>query len=261
MSSADLARLQEWFDAFTAAYRGRSTALDHAVELKRAHTRRVQQETEDLVSDLGLGGAGRLLPLAAALLHDVGRFEQFARWGTFDDGKSADHAELGCRLLTADRELGWLPPEAQAILFDAVLFHNRARLPVIADPLREATCRIVRDADKLDIWQMVAADYREHQAVPHTPFYRGLGREGGISPAVSGAVASAEPVSFAAVVKLNDYVVLQAAMAFDLNYAPSFRRLRDRRILDAIRSVLPADPQVDRMFEAIALHVAHKAAG
>ena len=33
------------------------------------------------------------------MLHDVGRFEQLRRFGTFDDSKSIDHARAGVQVL------------------------------------------------------------------------------------------------------------------------------------------------------------------
>lgn len=33
------------------------------------------------------------------MLHDIGRFEQIRCFGTFNDGMSVDHAELGADIL------------------------------------------------------------------------------------------------------------------------------------------------------------------
>ena len=36
---------------------------------------------------------------AAALLHDAGRFQQYAEYKTFSDALSEDHAELGVKVI------------------------------------------------------------------------------------------------------------------------------------------------------------------
>lgn len=260
MSPAELNRLGAWFEGYVATYRSLGGRTSDSAQLKWEHTKRVQAETELLVRDLGLPEDFQRLAAAAALLHDVGRFEQFARYQTFDDARSADHAVLGWTILRDGKHLDWLPAGIQDLLLDAVLFHNRVRLPDIADSRKRAICQILRDADKLDIWGMVAADYRQHQGIPDRPFYRGLPREAGISAGVRAAVMEGRPVDFASVKKLNDYVVLQAAMAFDVNFAPSFHRLAERGILPAIRSVLPAgDAAVDEIFAIISLYVGRMA--
>jgi putative nucleotidyltransferase with HDIG domain len=231
-----------------------------SAQLKWEHTKRVQAETELLVRDLGLPEDFRRFAVAAALLHDVGRFEQFARYQTFDDARSTDHAVLGWTILRDGKHLDWLPAKTRDLLLDAVLFHNRVRLPEISDSRKRAVCQILRDADKLDIWGMVAADYRQHQGIPDRPFYRGLPREAGISAGVRAAVVEGRPVDFLTVKKLNDYVVLQAGMTFDVNFAPTFRRITERDILPVIRSVLPAgDEAVDEIFAIISLYAGRMA--
>ena len=260
MSPEDLNRLSAWFENFVATYRNLGGRTSDSAQLKWEHTKRVQVETEVLVGDLGLPEGFRRLAAAAALLHDVGRFEQFARYQTFDDACSADHALLGWTILRDGKHLDWLPVGLKQLLLDAVLFHNRVRLPEIADSRKRAICQIVRDADKLDIWGMVTADYRQYQGIPDRPFYRGLPREAGISAGVWVAVKEGRPVDFAMVKKLNDYVVLQAGMAFDVNFAPSFQRIAERDILRAIRSVLPiGDEAVDEIFAIISLYVGRRA--
>lgn len=256
MSPPELNRLIAWFESYVANYRRLGGSTRDSAQLKWEHTQRVQAETELLVRDLGLPEDLRRLTAAAALLHDLGRFEQFARYQTFDDTRSVDHAVLGWTILREGKHLDWLPSGIRDILLDAVLFHNRVRLPEITDSRKRAICQILRDADKLDIWGMVQADYQQHQGIPDRPFYRGLLREAGISAEVRAAVIKNRPVAFGTVEKLNDYVVLQASMAFDINFAPSFRRIGERNILSAIRSVLPAaDKTIDDMFAAISLHV------
>ena len=43
----------------------------------------------------GLSGEALYMAETAALLHDIGRFEQFHRYKTFSDARSEDHAALG----------------------------------------------------------------------------------------------------------------------------------------------------------------------
>ena len=256
MRPEELNRLSAWFEDYVGTYRGFGGRTSDSAQLKWDHTKRVQAETDLLVRALGLPEDFQRLAAAAALLHDVGRFEQFARYQTFDDAHSADHAVLGWTILRDGKHLDWLPSDIRDLLLDAVLFHNRVRLPEITGSRKRAICQILRDADKLDIWSMVEADYRRHQGIPDRPFYRGLPREAGISAGVRLAVEEGRPIDFGTVKKLNDYVVLQAAMAFDVNFGPSFRRIAERNILPGIRSVLPAaDVTVDDIFMAITLYV------
>ncbi|MDK2848852.1 MAG: hypothetical protein PWP34_2205 [Desulfuromonadales bacterium] len=50
---------------------------------------------------------------------------------------------------------------------------------------------------------------------------------------------------------LNDLKLLQVGWVFDLNFPPSYRRLRDQGYLDIIRASLPATETVNRIFAAV----------
>ncbi len=255
MTLPELQRVSDLFDAYAGGYRQADPRIDENIRLKIDHTRRVEAEIRALSDALGVSPELARTAQAAAILHDVGRFEQFSRYGTFDDARSADHAVLGEEILAVGRHLDWLGDARRDRLLAAVRYHNRVRLPAMDDERTHHVCALLRDADKLDIWGMVAADYRTHGVVPDRPFYRGLVRTAGVSAGVWDAVRERRPVDFRSVANLNDYVVLQAAMVFDLNYAPAFRAVLAREILPSIRSVLPGDdPAVDDLFAAVGGH-------
>lgn len=256
-----LARVNAWLQDYVRRFRSTDPMVDENICLKIDHTRRVELEVLALGEEQRRASGFVRLARAAALLHDVGRFEQFARYRTFDDARSEDHARLGCRVLHEERALSWMPEPAARWLLEAVRLHNVPRLPAISEtPLREL-CELLRDADKLDIWRMVTDDYARHGGVPDRPFYRGLPRRSGVSPAVVAQAKARQPISFAEVRQLNDYVVLQGAMAFDLNCPAAFRRVQERGVLATIRGVLPpGDGALDEIFADMAKFVAERGA-
>ena len=99
------------------------------------------------------------------LLHDIGRFEQVRRWGTFDDGKSVGHAQLGTQILFAGAE-GDAPLVRSFVASDAeddlirmaVGLHSAWRLPGDLDGRTRCFCEVLRDADKVDILKVNGID-------------------------------------------------------------------------------------------------------
>jgi hypothetical protein len=95
-------------------------------------------------------------------LHDTGRFEQYARYKTFVDSQSVDHAVLGVGILEKNEILCSLDEPTQDFILRTIRYHNRAILP------REETetclffTKLLRDADKLDILKVVT-DYYSQQ--------------------------------------------------------------------------------------------------
>lgn len=82
----------------------------------------------------------------------TGRFEQVQRFHTFLDAESVDHAKLGAEILFGEEQLirrfleetKW-----DEQIRDAIYWHSAYQLP---ENLKEDLfCRILRDADKLDI--------------------------------------------------------------------------------------------------------------
>jgi hypothetical protein len=144
------------FSSFVDGYLA-GDALDiMRITLKREHSLKVLDEARMITGGRGIAGDTAECIHVAALLHDVGRFPQYAAYRTFRDAVSVDHGRLGARVLRREGMLDDLPPRKRALILGAVIMHNRLALPrAVAsapgdDPLSLAV-RVVRDADKLDI--------------------------------------------------------------------------------------------------------------
>lgn len=72
---------------------------DGKIKLKIDHTYRVAGLCQSIAESLGLSEADVDIAWLLGMLHDIGRFEQIRRFGTFNDAESVDHAEFGADLL------------------------------------------------------------------------------------------------------------------------------------------------------------------
>ena len=97
------------------------------------------------------------------LLHDIGRFEQLKRYGTFNDSQSVDHAELGADILFKDCVIEKFLPcaltgmpleDEKNIIETAIRSHNKYRLQNELDNKMVFYCNVIRDADKIDIFRV-----------------------------------------------------------------------------------------------------------
>jgi len=233
--------------------------LPQPLALKTEHCRRVAAEAGDMSSELHWPAHEQDLARAAGLLHDIGRFSQFAEFGTFSDAASVDHGERGAAVLRqADWFSEWAPEDLGAVLI-AVRYHNRLRVPaaVCGQPL--ALLRLVRDADKLDILRIVLDaverdGFRELPAMlPH------IRLEGPVSPQVMDEVSRGTCASLNHVKSLADFLLMQLSWVHDLNYPPAFRRFHDRRILPRILKQVDGDPRIHALGEKIRHFVLHHA--
>ena len=165
-----LSDLRDWFSRYVGRFQTDDAEFRHALDLKKAHAARVCQEIVSLGAALGLNDNELRLAEIAALFHDVGRFEQFARYGTFVDYKSENHAHLGVDIIHRHGVLNRLDPEAREIVVKSIGYHNAAALPGSEKAACLFFARLLRDADKLDIWRVLTDYYRQ----------KGGGRNGAI---------------------------------------------------------------------------------
>ena len=149
--------LRTWFERYIDRFRDREGVLSPLLDLKHAHSLRVAENAAFIAAALSLPETERRLAEGAGLVHDVGRFTQFTRHGSFRDADTVDHGAEGRMVLEA-QDLSFLPdPGDRERLLCVVEYHNRKRtdIPSGLSPGQDRFLRLIRDADKLDIMELV----------------------------------------------------------------------------------------------------------
>ena len=125
-------------------------------QLKVKHTYKVADISEQIANQLGLSPFDTDLAWLIGLLHDIARFEQNKRFGTFNDLVSVDNAELGADILFKEGKIRDFIDESDYdyIIEKAIRFHNKYRVDNSLDDRTKMFCNIIRDADKLDIFRV-----------------------------------------------------------------------------------------------------------
>jgi putative nucleotidyltransferase with HDIG domain len=109
--------LKNWFSDYLTHFKSDNSELQQNITLKEDHTRRVVKEILDIGKALELNNDELHLAEIIALLHDVGRFEQYVRYKTFLDRNSEDHAKLGVKILKEDEVLNELNESIKRLIF------------------------------------------------------------------------------------------------------------------------------------------------
>ncbi|HKK32308.1 MAG TPA: HD domain-containing protein [Desulfomicrobiaceae bacterium] len=229
----------EWF----RGYVGRFVMVDPAdqahLDLKRDHSLRVLEEATRLVAAEKTAPRVAFLARVAALLHDVGRFEQYERFRTYKDADSVDHARSGCNVLRRERPLSVLPKRDRVAVMIAVLVHNRKDLPRMLKGLPAELARVVRDADKLDIIPVVLDNMEEGPRASPVVML-GLRQDpDAFSSVVLEQVLSGQLVNYEDMVFSNDFKLLLCSWAMGLNYGWTRGQFLERGYLDRIFATLP----------------------
>ncbi|ABA88724.2 metal-dependent phosphohydrolase [Syntrophotalea carbinolica DSM 2380] len=243
--------LKAWFADYVVGFTSKDSELQRNFDLKKKHTALVCAEIVGLGRQLGLDTEQLRLAEIMALFHDLGRFEQYARYGTFADSRSVDHAQLGVQILRDKKVLDGLEEGMRDLVLRAITWHNRVALPAEADASFLFFTRLLRDADKLDIWRVVTDYYRQDNPVSNAALEMGLSDTPEVSEVVAADLLAGHTVDLRQVQNLNDLKLLQVGWVYDLNFSPSFRRLREKGYLDIIRASLPVTETVNKIFAAV----------
>jgi len=243
----------EWLGKYINGFRGEDGTLHPLLEVKRVHSMKVRDNCALIADGLGWTGSRRDLALTAAVLHDAGRFLQFATYGTFFDGASVDHGDLGHRVL--QESFPWERIEGEGVktaVLEAGRLHNKKVLPadVPADLLSVA--EIVRDSDKIDVFRLVRRHVEENRVNDLLPR---LDVNGGYSGELIRELEEDGQGSYRNVRSLADFLLVQLSWAFDLNFAPSFRLLGGDGTFSWIAGRLPSHPAVDPFVDSVFRHV------
>lgn len=244
MNTDTITRLKEWFTHYVSGYYTGECEHDRNIRLKEDHTHRVCRNILLICRSLDLTQADRCLAEAISLFHDIGRFEQYRRYRTFNDMKSENHAHLGLRVMAKHRVLSGLDLRERRMLTQAIACHNAATLPENASERALLFMKLIRDADKLDIWKVVIDYYRERTVNPNKTIELDLPDSSECSPEALDALLQGRFARVQDMKTLNDFKLLQISWAFDLNFDKSFQILSDQQYIERIAETLPDFPEV-----------------
>lgn len=243
--------LKAWFSDYVEKFRSGDPDDRRNIELKVDHTRRVCEEILDVGESLGMKDEDLCLAEITALFHDIGRFEQYARYGTYRDLVSEDHAVLGVRVLRENHVLERLEPPTHDLILRTVSYHNRAVLPEDETERCLIFSKLLRDADKLDIWRVVTDYYTQKNGTRNETIELDLPDTPDISETVHEDLMSGRIVRVGCLRTLNDFKLLQLGWIFDVNFPRTFQLVRERAYLKIIRDTLPTSAKVSEIFSKV----------
>ena len=251
MNQHDLEHLKKWFADYVAGFYTGHPANDSTIRLKEKHTEHVRENMILLGKALGLSDEEMVLTETMALFHDVGRFKQYAVYGTFKDAVSENHALLGLRELAAYNFLDVCTKEEKKWITKAIANHNSITIPKKENGKSLFFIRLLRDADKLDIWRVFIDYYNTRDKQPNPVVEFGLPDDPSVSPQVLSAFSEERFVLFKDLRTVNDFKLLLLSWVFDLNFSFSIQMVKDRRYIEKIEAILPDSQETKKALKHI----------
>jgi putative nucleotidyltransferase with HDIG domain len=210
---------------------------DH-FQIKKTHTYRVIHEINSIARKSGLSGSETELARIIALFHDIGRFEQFIKYGTFNDDITENHAGIAIRVLRQQQFLSAFDDRTAKIVTAAIENHNIPVLPEISDRDVLLFSRLLRDADKLDIWRLTL-----DQNVAFTIRNEKEPDEYRVPDSILSRIREGRVALLQFAESMNDFRLLRLSWVFDMNFPATFSIIEKKGTIEKILARIPEFPE------------------
>ena len=155
-----------------------------------------------------------------------------------------DHGERGWMVVKENEWVLLLPSEDRSAILDGVRYHNRRVVPENLSGKSARFLRLIRDADKLDIFRVMleAVEGNNFQAILNT--LPNVTEERLPSSELLDKALDQTSVSISDIHNLGDFLLLQLLWMHDLNYYPAFQRVDKLDFLNRLLCQLNGDSRV-----------------
>ncbi len=251
VTKENLQDFRDWFTGYTKSFIEEGGDGEKLYQLKFEHTLRVCTEIKQIGRGVNLENGNLRLAETIALFHDLGRFKQYKVYGTFADKESEDHAVLAVRILEEYKVLERLDKSAVIIIKKAIEYHNKKEIPAWEDPKTIFFTKLLRDADKLDIYRVVTEYYRTPADERDDSIGWGLPDNNEVNAQVLNEILNQKICGVDNLKSLNDFKLMQLSWVYDINFKRTFQVIRERRYLSMIYETLPVHIDVDNLRKVI----------
>lgn len=192
------------------------------IKFKYDHSIRVMNLSVAIAKNLNMNDEQLEVVKLIGLLHDYSRFEQWNKYKTYNDLNSFDHANRTVELLFDKKQIEkyHLKKQYYNIVYDAIKNHNKYDI----DKVNEESliyCKIIRDADKLDIISNFAISI----------FYK-YDVDNAINKNIIEQFFQHHLVKKTKDINENEKLVIQIALIYDLNFSYSYQYIKENNIID-----------------------------
>lgn len=222
----DMIKAKEAFKNYVKNY----NPENDKIRIKIAHIERTSQRAKEIALSLNLNEEDVKLAELIGLLHDIGRFEQVRKYNTFRDKDSVNHGEYGAWLLFEQGLINNFGQEEKynEIIKKAILNHNRAKIEEGLTDRELLHCKIIRDADKTDIFYVLTVDKLE------TAYETKNFPEEKMSDEIYREFKEEKTINYANMKGAADLIVAHFAYIYDLYFDYSLKYIYDNNYLEKL---------------------------
>ena len=238
----NIEKIKKEFDEYVRKY----NMNESSIKLKYKHSYRVMYLCKVIAEDLNLKDRDVELAMVIGLLHDYARFEQWDKFKTFNDANSIDHGDLAVEKLFTSNEIDKfnIPISYYQIIYDAIKYHNKYNYPTNIPERNKLFCRLIRDADKLDIFYLISIG--KIQVIDD---------DSDISKFISDGFFEELLLKKEDRKTNSDRIVFNLAMMYDFNFKYSYKYIKENGIVEKMYNLVNKNEKFEPYFSYIDKYV------
>jgi len=129
--------------------------------------------------------------------------------------------------------------------------HNRFRIPDDVDEDDRRFAALIRDADKIDIYDVAYDAISTDRLRQHPEIAINLSLERTVSPAVREEVMARKLGSFDKMQTVGDFLVVQLSWIYDIHFVTTLKELQRRGTIERMGGLLPDTSDVRELLDQI----------
>ena len=251
-----LTQMHEWMSRYMKSFYTDDAEVQQGILIKEKHTGYVTANCVELAKFLKLPTHDAELAEIIGLFHDVGRFRQYSIYKTFNDADSEDHADLALKVIAELKFFNELAAQDYDVVKFAIQNHNKKTVAPTDDERKLLFAKIIRDADKLDIYRVLEPFLAQSAADKMPNFIKSTSRlvaDDFVENFVTGKQADYRKIR-----TNGDRKIVRLMWLYDINFSWTMQKIVERGYIDKIVSNLPMDERIAEGVRRLKLHVAEK---
>lgn len=252
--SFNVKEIEKRCEEFFSLYDHTRDSIREMCELKKIHSREVAKNSVLIAEGMGLGRYDADMAWVIGELHDFARFGQAVTTHSLDDSDKFMHAHLGAHILFTHHLVDDIIPdydkisdEDKTVMEKAVYHHSDYHIPDDLTRRENLFCRIIRQADQLDIFRVMAeTDWKVAYGCTREELLKT-----GISKPIEDAFYAHKMADYSKRVTTADFHMAHIAIIFGLESRPARRMALDQGHISKMMDIVFSDPDVQKRFEGM----------
>jgi hypothetical protein len=248
---------RKWFTNHVDNCRSKSQIPAIYIDWYEKHTLNVCEHIVNICDSLSLTEYEKNLAELIALFHDLASFEKM--W-EYRHKQSASYSSATLKYADTEMIFSACTDYESEIIRKAIVSHNLNVLPISDNKELLFYTRLIRDADKLDLWRQMAEVCKQKNEFVSQFIWPQLSDMPEMSDVILNTIGENSIARYKNVKTLNDFKLLQISWIFDLNFTESFRILKKNKYFETILSSFPQTKDVKIVSETVDAYIDDNAA-